>query len=229
MDRKYKLIMGDYIEGPNERRLYRIQALKDFGDVKKGDLGGYIQKEKNLSHGGAAWVYDTALVYGGAHICDNAKVSESACVFGTARIYDDACVYDNAKVNGHAKICGFAEIGGTAQIFDNVKVCGNALINGDTIVFGNAQISYNAKIHKHYEYISMDMGFYIGNITAFMTRDNEIGINHTNMGFNGRLSEFCKYVKNARTRKFAKEYLLIAKCIKYHFNHIVKEYEKSNN
>ena len=28
-------------------KLYRIEALKDFGDVKKGDIGGYVESEKN--------------------------------------------------------------------------------------------------------------------------------------------------------------------------------------
>ena len=51
------------------RKLFQIRALKDFGDVKVGDLGGYIEKEENLSHGGNAWVYDDALVY------------DDACVF----------------------------------------------------------------------------------------------------------------------------------------------------
>ena len=30
--------------------LYRIKALKNFADVKIGDLGGFIEKETNLSH-----------------------------------------------------------------------------------------------------------------------------------------------------------------------------------
>ncbi len=29
--------------------VYRIQAIKDFGDVKAGDLGGWVQSYKNLS------------------------------------------------------------------------------------------------------------------------------------------------------------------------------------
>ena len=33
-------------------KLHRIKALKDFGDVKKGDLGGWIEKESNLSQDG---------------------------------------------------------------------------------------------------------------------------------------------------------------------------------
>ena len=35
-----------------ERTVYRIKALRDFGDVKTGQLGGWIEKESNLSHDG---------------------------------------------------------------------------------------------------------------------------------------------------------------------------------
>ena len=43
------------------RKLFRIRALVDFttkwGDtIKAGDLGGYVEKEENLSHEGNAWV-----------------------------------------------------------------------------------------------------------------------------------------------------------------------------
>lgn len=40
--------------------LRRIKALRDFGDVKAGDLGGFIEKESNLSHDGNAWVFGDA-------------------------------------------------------------------------------------------------------------------------------------------------------------------------
>ena len=43
--------------------LYRIEALKDFGDIKKGEKGGYIEKEDNLSQDDNAWVYGNAEVY----------------------------------------------------------------------------------------------------------------------------------------------------------------------
>ena len=44
--------------------LYRIKALKDFSDVKKGDFGGYVQQESNLSQFGNSWIYDNAWVFG---------------------------------------------------------------------------------------------------------------------------------------------------------------------
>ena len=40
--------------------LHRIKALRNFGDVKAGDIGGWIESEKNLSHDGLCWVYDKA-------------------------------------------------------------------------------------------------------------------------------------------------------------------------
>lgn len=42
--------------------LFRVKALISFGDVKEGELGGYIAKEGNLSHSGNAWVYGNAEV-----------------------------------------------------------------------------------------------------------------------------------------------------------------------
>ena len=52
------------------RKLFRIKALISFGDVKAGDLGGFIEKESNISHDGNAWVYGDARVYGDAdYVC----------------------------------------------------------------------------------------------------------------------------------------------------------------
>ncbi len=68
------------------RTLSRIRALKDFGDVEAGDLGGWIEKEENLSHEGDCWVYDEAKVYGKARVCGKAKVYGKARVCGNAVI-----------------------------------------------------------------------------------------------------------------------------------------------
>jgi len=69
--------------------LYQIEALKDFGNVSKGDKGGYIEKVENL-----AWVSGDAWVYG------NAKV------YGNAEVYGNAKVYGNAEVYGELKLIG---------------------------------------------------------------------------------------------------------------------------
>ena len=64
--------------------LYRIKSLIDFGDVKAGDFGGYVEKEENLSQSGDAWVYDNACVFGDACVCGDACVSGNARVCGNA-------------------------------------------------------------------------------------------------------------------------------------------------
>lgn len=46
--------------------LHRIQALKDFGNVEAGELGGWVESEKNLSQSGDCWIAMEAKAYGGA-------------------------------------------------------------------------------------------------------------------------------------------------------------------
>ena len=65
--------------------LHRIKALKDFADVKAGDIGGYVTNKNNLSQKGNCWIYDNGKVYGKAKVYGNARVSGNAlvtCVYG---------------------------------------------------------------------------------------------------------------------------------------------------
>ena len=59
------------------KTLHRIKAVRDFGSVKTGEFGGYIEKEENLSHFGKAWVSGNARVYGNAEVHNNAEVSNT--------------------------------------------------------------------------------------------------------------------------------------------------------
>lgn len=107
--------------------LHRIKALKDFGSIKAGELGGWIKKEENLSQYGNAWVHDNAKVYG------DAKVHGNAHVYCNAKIYNDASVYGNACVHDYAEIYNDVKVFGNADICGHAKVCNNA----DYIVFKN--------------------------------------------------------------------------------------------
>jgi hypothetical protein len=68
---KYELLRGKAIKA-GVRKLFRIRALRDFGDVRAGDIGGYIESELNLSHDGNAWVFGNARVSGDAWVSGNA-------------------------------------------------------------------------------------------------------------------------------------------------------------
>ena len=78
--------------------LHRIRAVAEFGLVKIGDLGGWIEKEENLSHEGKAWVWGNAKVCGDAEVCGNAKVCGDAEVWGNAEVCGDAEVFSASHV-----------------------------------------------------------------------------------------------------------------------------------
>lgn len=101
---KYEMLQDDKIE-VSGHILYRIKALKDFSDVRVGDLGGYIERKENLSQKGNCWVYNNACVFG------NARVYEDACVYGNAHVFDNACVCGNAKINKISDVLCISPIG----------------------------------------------------------------------------------------------------------------------
>ncbi|MDO4929606.1 MAG: hypothetical protein Q4E59_00575, partial [Bacteroidales bacterium] len=72
-EKKYILLTDRFIERDG-KKLYRIQAIRDFGNIKKGQIGGFIESEYNLSHYGNCWVWDNANVLGDAKVRDDANV-----------------------------------------------------------------------------------------------------------------------------------------------------------
>lgn len=111
-----------------------IIAIKDFQNVKTGDVGGFIENEKNLSHIGNAWVSKGAAVSGDAQVFGNAYISGNSHIFGHAFIYGDAKVDGNAKIYGGSKIYDNAKINGDAIVRGYSEVYGNALISGDAVI-----------------------------------------------------------------------------------------------
>ena len=46
------------------RTVKRIMAVRDFGNVKKGDIGGFVEWTSNLSQCGNCWIADNAIAAG---------------------------------------------------------------------------------------------------------------------------------------------------------------------
>ena len=106
--KKFELT-AEFVTNVFGEKLFRIKALVAFGNVEKGELGGFIEKEDNLSHDGNAWVYGDAQVSGNARVYGNAWVSGNAQVSGDARVYGYAWVYGDARVSGDAQVYGDAD------------------------------------------------------------------------------------------------------------------------
>lgn len=193
------------------RKLYQIKALKDFGDVKAGDLGGYIEKEENLSQDGIAWVFGNAYVYGNARVYDDAYVYGNTLISGNAQVFGNACVYDNAEVFDNAQVFGDAKVFGNTCVFDYACVYGNACVYDTTWIHCDAQISSNA------DYICFKgFGSKNRNTTMFRTKNGDV---YVSCGcFTGSLRAFTDKVKETHgNTKYAKEYLACIKVAKIHF------------
>lgn len=130
-------------------KLYRVEALKDFHDVKRGDVGGYIEKEENLSQEGNCWVYDNSCVFGDAHICDAGSTHHYAKAYDNAKISDFAALYDCSQASGRTKISG------NVELHDNVQASGHTYISGYTKLYryvhicNETTISGNTEISGH--------------------------------------------------------------------------------
>ncbi len=158
MSRKYELL-DESIE-VDGFTLHRIRALRDIpGVAKEGELGGFVQDERNLSHEGRCWISEQARVMGNAqvlhsaHVRGNVVVTGDAEVAGSAFIDQDATIKDRAYVGGRASVgekallCDEAIISGHALITDRARVGGSASVMGIARVRGSAVIGDDAKLY----------------------------------------------------------------------------------
>lgn len=206
----------EFITNMFGKKLFRIKALVEFGNVKAGELGGYVEKEENVSQADNAWVSGDAEVFGNAKVYDNAWVSGDARVSGNAWVSGDARVYDNARVYGDAKVFDNAEVYGDAKVYGNARVSGDARVSGNAWVSGNARVSGNAWVYGDADYaLVQGFGTEFRCTTFYRGKNKKIMVN---CGcFHGDLEGFRKQVKETRNGKIAKEYLMIADLMEYHF------------
>ena len=158
--KKYEIDYNDFIKDKifGEILGYRIIALKDFSDVKKGDKGGYILKEENLSQYGDCWLYDNAVatdnsivshnakMYGTSSVNDNGRVLGFAKIYSESKIYENGIVtdyaelFDSSHVSGYATIYGNSKRKGISYVSDFVNVCGKSIIENKARISGNSYI-----------------------------------------------------------------------------------------
>lgn len=156
---KYKLAPADRRVHPLRDtyiNVYRVIALIDIPrhGVKAGDVGGYVDSKKILSHKGDCWiggdaiVLDKSAVIGNAIVTDNAVVSNTT-VAGQASVYGRAKVFEmpglkESRVIGSAKVYGDAQVV-SSDIRDYAKIYEAAVVNrasveGYSSIFGYAKV-----------------------------------------------------------------------------------------
>lgn len=143
MEKKFTLLENDTIQ-VDGRTLYRIQALKDFEvpirnyidepdiggyQIKKGQLGGYVEFEENLSHEGGCWILRYAKAFGKALVKDNAHL------IGSATISGDSIIGDYCQMSGGSVVTGQSILLGCTQL-NNQAIVEDSIVNGNIGLYG---------------------------------------------------------------------------------------------
>lgn len=179
-NRKYKLIPVGLLSNPVQdiepQKMYQLKALRDIPlhNVKKGDLGGYVQEVSTLSHEGACWVGGQAQVVYNVRISGDSLIDGNAVVDGENDcpifIKDDVLITDNAQVvarrdrikdmtfyigmtlqedlniKGHAFVRNLTLGSGDASIEERARVLEAEEISGSSIISGRAEIKNGAMV-----------------------------------------------------------------------------------
>lgn len=147
---KTKYILTEETLSYKGHTLHRIKAIIDFGiDISRGDLGGWVESENNLSQEGECWISEEAKVYGNARVSENARIEDFAEVYDNAKVCDSANVFGNAKIYGYALVYNETSVFGNARVYSNARIHSNAVIYGSACVYGKAIIGGNAKIYDY--------------------------------------------------------------------------------
>ena len=140
------------------RTLYRIRALKDFSDVKAGDLGGWVSGKYNLSQEGECWIYDEAkcmdnarmyhnsAMYNNAVMCDFSEMhgcSEMhnySAMLDNSRMYNCSAMYDNSRMYNDSKMYS------NSRMFDNSAMYNNAVMLDNSKMFENSRMYRDSRL-----------------------------------------------------------------------------------
>ena len=85
-------------------------------------MGGFVEKESNLSQEGACWIYDDAICCENGEIKEEAALYDGSLVRGSAVVTGDTTFYDRAVAKSDCYICG-------GEIKEDAVISGKAFID----------------------------------------------------------------------------------------------------
>ena len=141
-NKKYEILMDkeNTIEWEG-RTLHRIRALKDFRNVKKGDTGGYVENEYNLSQEGDCWIYDEAKAMDYSTVYDNSRMYDYSVMYDNSTMYNNSRMYDYSRMYDNSILHDYTGMYGNSRIFNNSRMFSNSLM------FGNSELKGNKKLY----------------------------------------------------------------------------------
>ena len=191
-----------------ERTLYRIRALKDFANVKKGDLGGWVSSENNLSQEGNCWIYneakcmDNAKMYNNSTMHDYSEMYDYSIMRGDSEMHSYTEMHDYSIMYGYSKMCGnskmyddskmfddsamydCSEMYGSSVMFDHSEMYGESEMRDDSVMYGDSMLKDEEKLYG--ELISkvdkfIDISNPKGKMVTGVLKDGEVLFNVGNL------------------------------------------------
>ena len=171
------------------RTLYRIKALKDFSDVKAGDLGGWIQSEENLSQEGNCWIHDEAMCMDRARVCDNCIMRDFSTMFDNSRMHDNAVMVDDTMAFNYSTMWDNSIMFGNSKRFENSVMRGDSkmhdcsTINGHSEMLGDSELYGDSKLKEEEKLF----GKLVSEVDKFIDINNSKGRMVTGVLKNGKI------------------------------------------
>ena len=146
--KKYEILMDEENTIEYEGHiLHRIKALKDFEDVEKGDLGGYVEDYTNLSQYGNCWIYNDAKAMDNSKIYDNSIICDNSIMCDHSRIYDNSEMYGNSRMYNNSVMCGNSTMFGNSIMCDNSRMHDNSEMHSGSKMYGDSELYNEAKLY----------------------------------------------------------------------------------
>ena len=187
MSNKYKITDETIVH--NGHILHRIEALKDFATIKKGEKGGWVEDEFNLSQLNNCWIFDEAKSFEAARVLDDAQMRHYSQISGNARAIGTALIGEHAQIFGRACINQNGWVNGNAKVFGRADILGNAWIGADAEIGSNSDyatfLANWREMPFYFTYTKSNdtwrFGEFLGNseeLIEFATKHNQKDVKH---------------------------------------------------
>lgn len=146
---KYKLDLTAFTKAPDGARLYRIVALRSFGAVEKGEIGGFVEGENNLSHRGNCWIAGNAMVRQQAQVQHDSLACDYVDIHGNAQLLDQTLACNRADIGGKVKMTDSSTAAEFTRLFGSFETRDQSRMGGHSVGSGLAVVSGNRHIGGH--------------------------------------------------------------------------------
>ena len=137
-----------------ERTLYRIRALKNFRNVKAGELGGWVSGKHNLSQEGECWIYneakcmDNARMYHNSTMYNNSVMCDFSEMHGRSEMHNYSAMYDNSRMYNCSAMYDNSRMYNDSKMYNNSRMFDNSAMYNNAVMLDNSKMFENSRMYR---------------------------------------------------------------------------------